>query len=293
MGLNLSMQHSQTNEDLPCQHYSAKHRIVAWISTKIFDNSSYTVRHGLLKGMKRRGGLGWIPESFLRGGETAEQRFWADLDLAGATVYDVGAFHGLLTLHFAAKAKAVICFEPNTANHKRLSENLALNSIGNVQVRKAGVGSKRQTLRMVSNPLMPGGSSVDAKLGDAIRRSGEVVEEEISIITLDEEIAEAGLAPPDFVKIDIEGWEIEALRGAKSTLLKYRPALFLEMHGETIREKKQKVQEIVNFLWSIDYRRIRHIETGTAITPETSEVAREGHLYCESSARELAETAAP
>ncbi len=51
------------------------------------------------------------------------------------------------------------------------------------------------------------------------------------------------------------------------------------MHGETIREKKRNVAEIVAFLWEIDYRRIRHIDTGVTITPENTSVAMEGYLY--------------
>jgi FkbM family methyltransferase len=272
----------QENEDLPSQHYSTKHRIVAWISTRLFDNAEYTVRHGLLKGMKRHGGLGWLPEAFAGGSPSAEHKFWSGLNLAGMTVYDVGAFQGLLALYFASKAKAVVCFEPNDGNRKRLIENLTLNGVRNVQVRPVGVGSARATLKMVSDPLMPGGSSVDATLGEAIKHggSGRVVEQEISIVTLDEEIVEAGLAPPGFIKIDIEGWEIEALRGARRTLLTHRPMLFLEMHGETMREKKRKVKEIVDFLWDVGYRRIEHIESGSAVTPDNSELAKEGHLFC-------------
>jgi hypothetical protein len=53
------------------------------------------------------------------------------------------------------------------------------------------------------------------------------------------------------------------------------------MHGETIREKRRKVAEIVAFLWEINYRRILHIETGTTITPGNTSVAMEGHLHCQ------------
>src|ERR1700691_2924498 len=84
------------------------------------------------KGMKRKGGLGWIPAMFSPGIMKAEQEFSCDLDLSGMTVYDIGAFHGLLTLFFASRAKTVVCFESNTQNYKRLMEDLILNGIKNV-----------------------------------------------------------------------------------------------------------------------------------------------------------------
>jgi FkbM family methyltransferase len=269
-------------EDLPFRHYTLKHRLIAWISFHLFDTATYTVRHGLLKGMKRKGGLGWLPAMFSPGIMTAEQQFWLGLNVSGMTVYDVGAFQGLLTLFFASRAKAVVCFEPNTQNRKRLMENLMLNGIKNVEVRKVGVGSRHETRKMVWNPLIAGGASVDGKTVEELLRSGVgTVVEEISIVTLDEEIPQANLPAPDFIKIDIEGWEIEALRGARNTLELYKPTLFLEMHGETMREKRRKVAEIVACLWEINYRRIRHIESGTSITPENTSAAIEGHLYCQ------------
>jgi FkbM family methyltransferase len=270
------------NENLPFHHYTLKHRLIAWISMHMFDTATYTVRHGLLKGMKRKGGLGWLPVMFSPSIMTAEQRFWVGLNLSGIIVYDVGAFHGLLTLFFASRAKAVVCFEPNTQNHKRLTENLMLNGIKNVEVRKVGVGSQRETRRMVWSPLLPGGAGVDGKAAEELLRSGAgTVAEEVSIVSLDEEIPQASLPVPDLIKIDIEGWEIEALRGARNTLELHQPKLFLEMHGETTREKRRKVTEIVGFLWEINYRRIRHIESNTTITPENTAVAVEGHLYCQ------------
>ena len=187
----------------------------------------------------------------------------------------------MLTLFFASKAKNVVSFEPNALNYERLMENLALNGVNNVEVRRTGVGSTPGTLKMVGDPLMPGGSSVDARAAEELLKSGAgKVLQEIPITTLDAEIPAAKLPPPDFIKIDIEGWEIEALRGARDTLKTYRPDLFLEMHGETIREKQRKASEIVLFLWELGYQWIRHIETGATITPETSAVAFEGHLYC-------------
>jgi FkbM family methyltransferase len=277
------MTYPNLNEDLPFRHYSLKHRLIAWVSTRLFDRAIYTVRHGLLKGLKRRGGLGWVPAMFSADAMTAEQQFWLSLELSNLTIYDVGAFHGLLTLFFAPRARRVICFEPNTENHTRLLENLELNGIKNVEVRKVGIGSVREMRKMTGSLLMPGGASVEGRTMEGILRAGMGTQiQEISVVPLDEEIVQSSLPIPDFIKIDIEGWEIEALRGARRTLELHRPALFLEMHGETIREKRRKVAEIVTFLWDINYQKILHIESGTAISLENTSVAMRGHLYCQS-----------
>jgi FkbM family methyltransferase len=247
----------------------------------LFDTTTYKVRHGLLKGKKRKGGLGWIPEILSPGIMTAEHRFLSRLNLSGMIVYDIGAYHGMLTLFFASQAKTVVCFEPNMQNQKRLIENLDLNGVKNVEVRTVGVGSRNQIRRMVGNPQMLGGSSVDELTVEGLLRTGAVtVSQDISIVTLDEEICRASLPAPEFIKIDIEGSELEALLGARNTLVLHKPTLFLEMHGETMREKRSKVAEIVNFLWGINYRRIFHVETSAEITPESAAVAVEGHLYC-------------
>lgn len=264
-------------EDQPFHHYSTKHRIVAWVSQNMFGNTVYTCRHGLMKGLKRKGGLGWLPEYITRGEETPEHRFWVSLDVRGKVVYDVGSFHGLIALFLAQTARRVVCFEPNDENRKRLQENLALNGAGNVTVRPVGVGAEPSTATMVYTPLMTGGASTDSRTVEQLLQKPGSVRQEITITTLDAEV-DGGLEPPDFIKIDIEGLELSALQGARRTLERYRPELFLEMHGETIREKKAKVLGISEFLTGAGYR-IRHVETGADIRPENSAVAMEGHLY--------------
>ena len=263
--------------------YTWRQRLVSWFSMSLFDGATYTVRHGLLKGMKRKGGLGWLPAAISANMSTAEERFWSEMDLAGMTVYDVGAFQGLLTLFFSLRAKRVVSFEPHQRNHKRLVENLTLNAVKNVEVRKVGVGSRPETRKLAGTVLMSRGATVDERTTADLRREQiKTSVEEIPIVALDDEITLAGLPVPDFIKIDIEGWELEALRGAANILKFCQPALFLEMHGETIRQKKRKAAEIVDFLWGRNYRRIRHVESGASITPENAVLAMEGHLYCRS-----------
>jgi len=63
---------------------------------------------------------------------------------------------------------------------------------------------------------------------------------EIPIATLDEEIPAAKLPPTRSDQNRYRGMGNRALRGARNSLISYKPELFLEMHGETIREKKKQ-----------------------------------------------------
>lgn len=255
-------------QDEPFVHFSAKQKAIAFISTTFFDRVTYTARHGLVKGMKRRGGLGWLPE-WMSEKDTAEISFLRSLDLAGKTVYDVGAFHGLMTLWFASRANRVIAFEPNTQNLKRLRENIGINRLSNVTIRPVAAGRYCGTGRIAWNPLTPGAGRIHG--------TGERTQS-IAISTIDNEIS-ACLAVPQFIKIDTEGFEADVLRGAEKTLAYAHPEIFLEVHGESISQKQANAREIVSILSLAGYSRIVHVESGKSISTENAARAMRGHLY--------------
>ena len=245
--------------------YSLKHKLISWVSKNLFDGFTYTVRNGFNRGLKRRGGLGWVPiESW-----TPELEFWKQLDLKGKVAYDIGAFHGLLTISLARQAKEVVSWEPNGTNRKRLLENVALNGFRNVTVRPYGLSSAPSMAKMRFDPLEPGTASIDTSMA-----WGEN-EEMIELRTLD---AEQGLSAPDFIKVDVEGFELQVLQGGRQTLARF-PDLFLEMHGANAEDKKRRVKAIVDFLWEAGYRDIQHIETKQRIEPGNATMAAQGHLY--------------
>ncbi len=229
--------------------------------------------------MRRKGGLGWVPSLSPGSDLSPELDFIQKMSLGDKVVYDVGAFHGLLTMFFAVSARTVVAYEPNSKNRARLQENLNLNGIKNVFVRPYGLGSQPQTATMTWSPLMPGGGSLKEETVSNLRKNPAAISEEIEITTLDKDIQKEGLPAPDFIKIDIEGLELEALRGARETITRRRPTLYLEMHGETMKIKKRAVFEIVEFLEELGSVSIQHVETGTTITQVNSDIAAEGHLF--------------
>jgi len=242
-------------------------------------NYIYTARHGLAKGLKRKGGLGFLPKI---GAQTQEESFLIDLDLRGQTVYDIGGNVGVFTLFFSravGKNGRVVVFEPHPENYKKIIENVRLNKFDNVEVRQIGLGEKRYNTTLAFSPLVLGEGSVleDTKACILQRRGAKIIH--IEIDSLDNQIIAANILKPDLVKIDVEGFELDVLLGMSATIKNYKPKLFIEIHGIDLRRKVENIQKIVDFLNSNDYS-VKHVESRKIITPSHAHEAPEGHLYC-------------
>src|SRR5262249_58304476 len=89
--------------------------------SRLFRNYTYTSRHGLAKGLKRRGGLAFLPSFVPRSTEMLrEEQFIQELDLAGQTVLDIGGGQGGYTLFFfcqVRKSRRGVYFLSHTTTH--------------------------------------------------------------------------------------------------------------------------------------------------------------------------------
>jgi FkbM family methyltransferase len=256
------------------EHFDWKHRLIAALSRRL--NFTYTIRHGLASGFLRKGGCGFVPWAPR---VTPEDQFFSRLDLRDTVVYDIGSFEGLLTMFFSRTAKCVVAWEPNPDSRRRIVANLNLNKIGNVVLRDVGLSNVRGECTIAYDPLMPGGASAADTVATQIRNtSPHIVEHRIRTVRLDDDISEHALPAPGFVKIDVEGMELDVLRGAESTLRSCKPALFIELHGADEADKRRNSRAIADALWDLGYRDILHVETGDRLTPATIE--RPSHIYC-------------
>src|SRR5881628_780813 len=99
--------------------------------SRVFKNHVYTSRHGLAKGLKRQGGLAFLPTFVPRSTEMLkDEQFIDGLDFSGETVFDIGGDQGIYTLFFARKVGGrgkVFTFEPNPTSYRHIVTNVELN----------------------------------------------------------------------------------------------------------------------------------------------------------------------
>lgn len=144
----------------------------------------------------------------------------------GATVWDVGANVGLYALPSAracGPGGRVFAFEPMPRNVDYLRRHLAMNVLQNVVIVEAAVGRRPGRLRM-ANGGSPSESHVDP--------DGAL---EVAAIALDQWRTACDAPAPALVKIDVEGAEVDVLEGARETLARHLPPIYLALHGEVQR----------------------------------------------------------
>jgi FkbM family methyltransferase len=142
----------------------------------------------------------------------------------GTWVFDVGANIGLTSLEFARVAQRVLAFEPNPLTAERLERNLAANAIDNVSILRSAVGATPGTVTFHE--------SAQTTLSSASVVPPELVRSfELPQTTLDADWIAAGRPEVSALKIDVEGGELDVLRGAGELLASQRPAVLLEAWG--------------------------------------------------------------
>ncbi|MCW3985535.1 MAG: FkbM family methyltransferase [Candidatus Bathyarchaeota archaeon] len=135
----------------------------------------------------------------------------------GDVVIDVGAHIGLFTILVAKRASRVVAIEPEPKNLRCLLHNIRLRKLSNVLVVEKAVWDCRRKLLLYLGLSSSGHSLIrDVK----VLNKSHITNCKITVNadTLDSIVMNLRLPLVDFIKMDIEGAEIEALEGAKETL---------------------------------------------------------------------------
>lgn len=178
-----------------------------------------------------------------------------------SNVIDVGANIGWTALRLAGKAAngKVYGFEPDPFNIERCLENAGRNRLLNLEIFPLALGNTESTVRMeLRTPSNRGGNRIapDGLGGSAL----------VQVSRLDEVAPVNDLNRIDLIKIDVEGYELQVLKGASGILRKHKPTLFVELDDDNLRDQGDSANELVRFLEKRGYASITNAVTAEVIS---------------------------
>ncbi len=199
------------------------------------------------------------------------------------TFIDIGANIGLFTL-FAAKrlhSGQVYAFEPASVLFKRLSTNVEANGFQQVHLFRLGL-SDRDSEMKIYFPIESDnhGTFNDGMASLFSEKEGWRAEEVVCLKTLDSFVQQQQLQRIDFVKIDIEGAELMALRGAKETLKTFRPKILIEVNEEACERAGYQGIDILKYLRQFGYNFYFINERGSLAPCNQENLSRWQNLLC-------------
>lgn len=168
---------------------------------------------------------------------------------AGDTVIDVGAnigYYTILASQCVKESGRVFSFEPVSKIYKRL----LFNTLGhkNITTIKSACGKEKCLTKIsVYNDSVSAGSSISAP-DNSVTESLE----EIEVLRLDDYMRQKGIKKVDVVKIDVEGYEMNVLRGMEG-IIRANLALniFIEINKELLSAAGTSTEEIFSYLQSL------------------------------------------
>lgn len=198
-----------------------------------------------------------------------DKRLYLSLIEPGSVVLDIGAnigTHTVMFSHLVGKSGRVLSFEPVPASFERLVENLEKRSrFANVTTFQLAVGNpasnrEEAVMRIPGDDLTQ--ASLRIQIGDAWGNRSDPREYTCSLTSIDAQLSEAPTSHLEFVKIDVEGGELDALKGAERTLLRHHPLVYCEVYEKWTSAFGYTPAQLFAFVGSLGYVGARVIREG-------------------------------
>lgn len=180
-------------------------------------------------------------------------------ELKGSCIIDAGAFIGDSALFMSPYTnEKIYAFEPVQTNYELLLKTIELNNISNIIPVKMGLGSRNETINMIN----------EMSSSRYVENPGQNTEP-TRVTTLDDFVEENKLHI-GLIKVDVEGFEKELLKGAIKTLQAQRPSLLLSIYhsGGDFFDIKKIIEQL-----NLGYRFKIKQQFAGAVLPETLLIA--------------------
>jgi FkbM family methyltransferase len=210
--------------------------------------------------------------------ENSELAFVEAYVKPGMTVLDLGAHHGLYTLLASKRVGVtgkVFAFEPSPRERKSLRRHLFLNHCRNVTVESMALGKENAEVDLyVVEEWAAGCNSL--RPPDV---SAKTTRTPVQVTRLDDWLNKHEIGPVSFVKLDVEGAELDALRGAEGFLARTpRPVILAEIQDVRTAPWGYRAKEIIELLSRKRFRWFSITPTGTLQELDLAEESFDGNF---------------
>ena len=211
-------------------------------------NLPVAIRNGPLAGFR------WLPSPgdtlYIEGVyEWETQAIFLKMIARGSVVYDLGAHRGFLSLlaaRIVGPQGRVVAFEPSSRNERLIRTQAGLNGLAQITSYAFAISSESGTVDF--SDLEDDQANTLMKVSPRFAAARSI--RQVQSRKLDD-LVELELPAPQFIKMDIEGAELEALAGARQLLARHRPVLFFSVHENHLPGVEK---QCLDLLATLDYR---------------------------------------
>lgn len=158
----------------------------------------------------------------------------------GMVCLDVGSnigYYALMESNKVGKTGRVIAIEPSPKNYEYLKRNIGLSKFNNVELYNFAAGEKDGEVKFFIHKKSNHCSVI--KEGQKIPESGKVIN--VSMRSMDSFVEEKQLDRVDFVRMDVEGFEVKIFEGMWNVIKKFQPIIQMEFHYVPITYEEKKL----------------------------------------------------
>lgn len=163
-------------------------------------------------------------------------------------IFDIGANIGAFTTwmsNYFPNGK-IYSFEPQRLVFQMLCGNLAINNLFNVHAYNMALGKENSRIEFLEpNYNQPNDFGTFSLVNDTINKKSD--RSIIDLCTLDAFVNGFNITNIDLIKVDVEGMDIDVLQGAKTTIERFKPVIFVE-YFDNNRSIKEELEYIFNQL---------------------------------------------
>lgn len=197
----------------------------------------------------------------------------------GDVFVDVGSSMGLmsLTASFAVGNNGrVLSFEPDTERFFNLVNSISINQRKNIKAFNMGLGAERKTIPLFKDRCSPSMVALD----------NNAPHEMVDIDTLETILKKENISIVDFIKIDVEGFEMDVLQGAEKILTQKTAPIICVEYIKSIKRNSGSSETIFDFIKNINaYHFYQLSKTSRTISkfksvPDKKSLHKHDNLYC-------------